>query len=141
MTPVTPPSERRHPLAGGGMSPKCRAARRVSLSVELIEKYLLWEYIYVKWKRYMFTPNRQLIPTHRAISSVVIIGTMTCLKVSAASQLRCRQRKGHFVGDDSKNQNISTDFKHCRQRIRHFLCDNEIADLGITATENGQTVP
>jgi hypothetical protein len=65
----------------------------------------------------MFTPNRQLIPTHRAISSVVIIGTMTCLKVSAASQLRFRQR------------------------IRHFLCDNEIADLGITATENGQTVP
>ena len=49
---------------------------------------------------YKFTPNRQLIPMPRALFSVVIIGTLTSLKVSAASQLRCRQRKGHLVGDD-----------------------------------------
>ncbi len=63
---------------------------------------------------YKFTPNRQLIPTPRALFSVVIIGTLTSHKVSAASQLSCRQR------------------------IRHFSGDNEIADLDITATENGQ---
>ena len=33
---------------------------------------------------------------------------------------------------------MNTDFKHRRQRIRHFSGDNEIADLDITATENGQ---
>ena len=29
----------------------------------------------------------------------------------------------------------------CRQRIKHFSDDNEIADPDITATQNGQTVP
>ena len=41
--------------------------------------------------------------------------------------LHCRQRKGHFVGDDDKKQDNHTDFEHCRQRIRHFVGDNEIA--------------
>ena len=38
----------------------------------------------------------------------------------------------------AKNWINYTDFKHRRQRIRHFSGDNEIADLDITATENGQ---
>ena len=49
---------------------------------------------------YKFTPNRQLIPTPRALFSVVIIGKLANLNVSAESQLSCRQRKGLFVGDD-----------------------------------------
>ena len=38
----------------------------------------------------------------------------------------------------AKNRINYTDFKHRRQRIWHFSGDNEIADLDITATENGQ---
>ena len=49
--------------------------------------------------------------------AIVIVDTLISLKVSAVFQLRCRQRIWHFSGD------------------------NEIADLDITATENGQTVP
>ena len=41
--------------------------------------------------------------------------------------LHCRQRKGHFVGDDGKKQDNHTDFEHCRQRKGYFVGDDEIA--------------
>ena len=39
-------------------------------------------------------------------------------------QIHCRQRKGHFVGEDGWIQDIYTDYGHCRRRIRLFFGDD-----------------
>lgn len=46
--------------------------------------------------------------------------------------VHCRQRKGHFVGEDGVKQDVWTDSVHCRQRIRHFFGDNVISEFHVS---------
>ena len=47
--------------------------------------------------------NIRIILKLRALL-VVIICTLMCLKVCVSITMRCRQRKGNFVGDDGQKQ-------------------------------------
>ena len=49
---------------------------------------------------------------------------LACLKVL----IHCRQRKGHFVGEDAKISSIYQDFRDRRRRIRLFFGDDVISE-------------
>ena len=74
--------------------------------------------------------NIRIILTLRALLVVnLYIDVPHCVSIT----MHCRQRKGHFVGDDGQKQDNYTGFKHSRQRIRHFLRDNEILAVSFSS--------
>ena len=66
----------------------------------------------------------RIILTFRVVSSVVIICTLMCLidvPHCVSITMRCRQRKGHFVGDDGQKQDQLHGFLTLSSKNKAFL--------------------